>query len=258
MLLCLALTKGSCRLQEEQGRTAMGKLSRGLKGMLGPRTEQPAAGASTAGESAHSSTAPRQKTLAGFRAKIFSGGSQRSPGASPPGPGGASPGMSGSPGPLPIADDPAGEGRVGEGHGQHRGPGAGTRGGHFADRLAGNIRRAMGMPQEVRTVSPTLGPAVVGCILQGERRASGVTPATCMAQEVPAGSVNKLLLQSWSVILTNEPVPRGVACKTPGALCDAAAAATHSPRPCESCAGRVPPAGNWLTAMGTGGPLRRG
>ena len=131
----------------------MGKLSRGLKGMLGPRTEQPAAGASTAREGAHSSTAPKQKTLAGLRARIFSGGSQRSPGASLPGPGGGSPGMSGSPGPLQVADD---EGRAGEGHGQHRGPGTGTRGGHFADRLAGNIRRAMGMPQEVRTVPPSL------------------------------------------------------------------------------------------------------
>ena len=135
----------------------MGKLSRGLKGMLGPRTEQSAAGAANGGEGAHTSGAPKQKTLAGLRARIFSGGSQRSsPGASPPGPGGGSPGLSGSPGPLPVAEEPAGEGRAGEGHGQHRGPGAGTRGAHFADRLAGNIRRAMGMPQEVRMVSPTL------------------------------------------------------------------------------------------------------
>ena len=151
----------------------MGKLSRGLKGMLGSRTEQHAAGASTAGEGAHHPPPPKQKTLAGLRARMFSGGSQRSPGASPPGPGGGSPGMAGSPGPLPVADEPAGEGRAGEGHAQHRGPGAGTRGGHFADRLAGNIRRAMGMPQEVRMVSPTLRLwSSVRCCWKGAWRAA--------------------------------------------------------------------------------------
>ena len=67
-------------MQEEHGRTAVGKLSRGLKGMLGSRKEEPLASSAPPADGA-----PKQKSLAGLKARFLSkeashGSRQTSPG----------------------------------------------------------------------------------------------------------------------------------------------------------------------------------